>query len=103
MSLSQYWNACTKVMLRIPPVATLNTTTTATSRPPTQPGAPVARVTVRPAPTSCGSRYSQPMVTTRTLAIRRTDRDSVRASAKSGSVYAPERRSGAATSTSSTR
>ena len=84
--MSQYWNACTNVMLRMPPVATLKTTTTAISRPPTHSGAPVASDTVSPAPRSCGSRYSQPMVTTRMLAIRRTVRDSVRASAKSGSV-----------------
>ncbi len=56
VSLSQYWKAWTNVMLRMPPVATLNTTTAATSRPPTQPGAPVASRTVSPAPTSCGSR-----------------------------------------------
>ena len=45
VSFSQYWKACTNVMLRMPPVATLNTTTTATSRPPTQLGAPVVRLT----------------------------------------------------------
>jgi hypothetical protein len=86
VSFSQYWKDCTKVMLRMPPVATLKTTTAATSNPPTQTGAPVASRTVRPAPTSCGSKYSQPIVTTRMLAMRRTWRDSSRASAKSGSV-----------------
>jgi len=35
--------------------------------------------------------------------MRRTARDRNLISAKSGSVYAPDRRSGAATSTSSTR
>ncbi len=43
------------------------------------------------------------MSTTSTLDTRRTAIDSSRASAKSGSVYAPDRRSGADTSTSSTR
>ncbi len=43
------------------------------------------------------------MPTTSTEHSLRTPRDPSRASAKSGSVYAPERRSGAATSTSRTR
>src|SRR6478672_6432161 len=43
------------------------------------------------------------MPTTSTEQSVRTAREPSRASAKSGSVYAPERRSGAATSTSSTR
>src|SRR6266545_3518745 len=38
-SLSQYWNACTIVIARIPPPTTLTTTTTATSTAPTQLGA----------------------------------------------------------------
>ena len=43
------------------------------------------------------------MPITKRLATRRTGTDSSRASAKSGRVYAPDRRSGAATKTSSTR
>jgi hypothetical protein len=43
------------------------------------------------------------MITTRPVAIRRACTDRSRASAKSGSVYAPERRSGAATNSSSAR
>ncbi|SCE03521.1 hypothetical protein GA0115246_109687 [Streptomyces sp. SolWspMP-sol7th] len=56
MSFSQYWNACTKVMLRIPPAATARTTTVATSAPPNQRGAPVRIESVSPAPWSWGSR-----------------------------------------------
>lgn len=83
-------------------MATAVLTTKATTSPPTQCGAPVRISSVSPAPCSCGSRYSQPTPTTNSTAIRRTACDSSRASAKSGSVYAPERRSGAATSASST-
>ena len=43
------------------------------------------------------------MPTTSSDETRRTAREPSRASAKSGSVYAPERRMGAATMTSSTR
>jgi hypothetical protein len=43
------------------------------------------------------------MSTTNPLAMRRTIGDPSLISAKSGRVYAPERRSGAATSASSTR
>ena len=103
MSFSQYWKACTNVMLRIPPESTLRITTTAMTVPPTQPGAPVTVPNVMPAPWNCGSRYSQPMATTSRLETRRTTGDSSRTSAKSGSVYAPDLRSGAATSTSRTR
>jgi hypothetical protein len=56
VSLSQYWNACTNVMLRMPPEITLSTTTSATSRPPSQTGAPVTIRSVSPAPSSWGSR-----------------------------------------------
>ncbi|GAV43698.1 hypothetical protein Saa2_06653 [Streptomyces acidiscabies] len=86
MSFSQYWKACTKVMLRMPPAATVAVTTTATMTPPSQPGAPVRTVNVSPAPWSWGSRYSQPTPTTSPPASLRTVRDASRASAKSGSV-----------------
>lgn len=102
VSFSQYWKAWTKVTERIPPHATATVTTNATTSPPTQCGAPVRIPSVSPAPCNCGSRYSQPTPSTNSTAIRRTTSDSSRACAKSGSVYAPERRSGAATSTSST-
>src|SRR5215218_1672124 len=103
VSFSQYWKACTNVMLRMPPQNTLTRTTAPTSSPPTHGGVPATVPSERPAPWNCGMRYSQPTATTSREEVPRTDRDSSRASAKSGSVYAPERRSGAATSTSSTR
>ncbi len=103
VSLSQYWNACTNVTLRIPPDTTFTVTTTATISPPNQSGAPVTVCSVRPAPLNCGSRYSHAMAIASPLATRRTTGEENRASAKSGSVYAPDRRSGAATSVSSTR
>lgn len=56
VSLSQYWNAWTKVMLRIPPAATEITTTAATITGPSQPGAPVRISSVSPAPWSWGTR-----------------------------------------------
>ncbi len=97
VSFTQYWNACTNVMLRIPPAATLAVTTTPTTTAPSQYGAPATVARVSPAPCSCGTRYSQPMSTTNTVASRRSRREPSRSSAKSGSVYAPDRRSGAAT------
>ncbi len=86
VSLSQNWKAWTKVMLRMPPAATIAVTTTATITPPSQPGAPLSTVSVSPAPWSCGSRYSQPTPTTKAPASRRTPWEASRASAKSGSV-----------------
>ena len=56
MSFTQYWKACTNVMLRIPPTATLSVTTAPTTTAPTQDGAPVTVVRVSPAPCSCGTR-----------------------------------------------
>lgn len=56
VSFSQYWNAWTKVMLRMPPAATITVTTTATITAPSQSGAPVSTVRVSPAPCSWGSR-----------------------------------------------
>ena len=56
MSLSQYWNAWTKVTLRIPPLPTLTTTTTPTTTAPTHSGASMAAVRVSPAPWNWGSR-----------------------------------------------
>ena len=56
MSLSQYWKAWTKVMLRMPPEPMLASTTTPTISGPTQVGAPTAERRVSPAPWNCGSR-----------------------------------------------
>src|SRR5829696_3549467 len=53
VSFTQYWKACTKVMLRIPPTATLTVTTAPTTTAPTQAGAPVTVDRVSPAPCSC--------------------------------------------------
>ena len=74
-SLSQYWNACTTVIERMPPVATVMPTTTATTSEPAHCGAPVSACSVMPAPWSCGSRYSQPMSTTSADDVSRTFRD----------------------------
>src|SRR5688500_4344307 len=89
VSLSQYWNACTNVMLRIPPEITFVVTTTATTSAPTQSGAPVTVCRVSPAPCNCGSRYSHPIPSANTLATARTAGDANHDQAKSGSVYAP--------------
>jgi hypothetical protein len=56
VSLSQYWKACTNVMARMPPSATLPVTTTATSSEPHTYGPPVTVCRVSPAPWNCGTR-----------------------------------------------
>ncbi len=88
---------------RIPPAATTTPTMRATPTAPTHRGSPVVMPTVSAAPCSCGTMYSHPMRMTSTDVTLRTPRDSRRASVKSGTVYAPERRSGAATNSSSMR
>jgi len=55
VSFSQYWNACTKVIERMPPAATTTPTMTATPTAPTHRGSPVVMPTVRAAPCSCGT------------------------------------------------
>lgn len=55
-SLSQYCIAWTRVIERIPPAATLTSTTTATMRLPTAGEAPVTVCNARPAPWNWGSR-----------------------------------------------
>ncbi len=55
-SLAQYWNACTRVIARIPPPSTFTTTTALTTAVPTQVGSLVAVVRVSPALCSCGTR-----------------------------------------------
>ena len=98
MSLSQYWKACTKVMLRMPPAATAPVTTKATTSAADpvgragedlqrQPGALELGQQVEPADADDEERWR----------AGARPADSSRASAKSGRVYAPERRSGAAT------
>ena len=86
VSLSQYWNACTKVIERIPPPITVSSTTTPAATTPAQAGSGVSAVSARPAPCSCGSRYSQPMTSTSTVHTRRSPIEASRASAKSGTV-----------------
>ena len=56
VTLSQYWKACTNVMLRMPPLITFVSTTTPTTTAPSHSGAPSAAARVRPAPWNCGSR-----------------------------------------------
>ena len=56
VSFSQYWNACTKVIDRMPPKVTLAVTSRPTATTPTQEGSEVTTVRVRPAAWSCGSR-----------------------------------------------
>ena len=103
VSLSQYWNACTNVIARMPPSATLAVTTPPTSSAPSTYGPPVTVWSVRPAPWSCGTRYSQPMNSTNTVASLRSQREPRRTSQKSGSVNAPDRRNGPATNSSRAR
>jgi hypothetical protein len=56
VSFSQYWKACTNVMLRMPPKRTLTSTTVATSSPPTQGSLPATVPRDRPAPWNWGRR-----------------------------------------------
>ena len=86
VSLSQYWNAWTNVMDRIPPAATVRHTTTTTATEPTQDGRPVVMRMVSAAPWSCGTMYSQPTITTTRLVTLRTVREASLDSVKSGMV-----------------
>src|ERR671917_2176621 len=81
----------------------LNVTITMTTAAPIHSGWFETVATVSPAPCSCGTRYSQPMMITNTVQILRNGAELNRSSAKSGRVYAPDRRSGAATNSSSAR
>ena len=83
--------------LRMPPPTMTTSTVIDTSNPPTQVGVSSKICRARPAPCSWGNTYSQPIRTTSALAINLTFDDRSRASQKSGRVYAPERRNGAAT------
>ena len=55
VSLSQYWNAWTNVMERIPPATTVMQTTATTATGPTHAGSPVVIRMARAAPWSCGT------------------------------------------------
>jgi hypothetical protein len=86
-SFSQYWNACTTVIARMPPPNTLTITTTATIVAPSHDGVPGRMLfSARPAACSCGTTYRIPMNTTNTAASPRRPREPRRASQKSGSV-----------------
>src|SRR5882757_1940162 len=67
---------------------------------PTQYGVPVTTVSTSPAALNCGTRYRVAMTSTTTAESLRNPADPNRASAKSGTVSAPVRRIGAATSAS---
>ena len=56
VSLIQYCIAWTRVIERIPPMATATKTTTARTAPPIHVGQPVAWRNASPAPCTCGSR-----------------------------------------------
>ena len=104
VSFTQYWKAWTKVMLRIPPTATLSGDHHADHHradPGRRAGDRVAGSARRPA-TAAPGRASRSAPRSRWPAPRSAPECS-RASAKSGSVYAPERRSGAATYSSIAR
>jgi len=103
VSFSQYWNACTKVMERMPPNATFAVTTMPTSSAPITSGPPATVASVSPAPCICGTRYSQPMNTTNAVANVRSRGERRRNWQKSGSVNAPDLRSGAATKSNNAR
>lgn len=86
VSLSQYWNACTKVIDRIPPPTTFTITMSPTPTAPVQTGAPSRMLRVSPAPWNWGMRYSTQTTTTTTIAVLRTAVEESRNSAKSGTV-----------------
>ena len=56
VSFSQYWNACTNVMERIPPATTLAMTMPPTTSGPSQTGRPSRVFRASPAPWYCGTR-----------------------------------------------
>jgi hypothetical protein len=85
-SLSQYWNACTRVVARIPPLRTLITTIAATRDEPDHGGSPVMVARVSPATWNCGTMYSNPISTKNRVARWRSRAEPSRASAKSGRV-----------------
>ncbi len=70
---------------------------------PTQYGTSDTAVSSRPAATSWGTRYRPAITTTTTAQNRRSRVEPSRASANPGTVSAPERRIGAATSASISR
>ena len=56
VSLSQYWNACTNVIDRIPPATTLVMTIAPTATGPSHTGVPSSVLSASPAPWYCGTR-----------------------------------------------
>ncbi len=56
VSLSQYWNACTNVIDRMPPPTTVSSTRTPAAAIPLHAGSAVSVVRASPAPCSWGSR-----------------------------------------------
>src|SRR5262249_8297652 len=87
VSLSQYWNACTNVIDRMPPKTTVAITTTPAATTPLQDGRFGTTVaTVSHAPCSWGNRYIQPIMITKIVHTRCTEALRSRNSAKSGTV-----------------
>src|SRR5215204_2991848 len=84
----------------MPPSASVVLTTTPASTTPTQYGASLTTPSTSPAVRNCGTRYRKPITSTTTAESLRSPAEASRASAKSGTVSAPDRRIGAATSTS---
>jgi len=85
-SFTQYWNACTTVIERIPPPNAFTVTSTITNTMPTHGGTGMIVDSVSPAPCNCGTRYSTLITTTNTVHSRRNAVEPSRASAKSGNV-----------------
>ncbi len=86
VSFSQYWNAWTNVMDRIPPPTTFAITMAATTTGPIQNGSPRRIFRVRPAPWYCGTRYSTQITTTKSIVAVRSRGEASRNSVKSGTV-----------------
>src|SRR5690606_39365143 len=85
------WNACTYVAARIPPSASVMLTASPERMTPTQYGVPLTTLSTSPAVRNCGTRYSTLITSTTTAARRRRVTEPRRASAKSGTVRAPDR------------
>jgi hypothetical protein len=84
----------------MPPSASVIDTAAPATTTPTQYGVPLTRLSSRPAALNCGTRYIAAITITATAHSRRSPGDPSRAWAKSGTVSAPVRRIGAATSAS---
>ncbi len=102
-TLNQNWKACTNVIERMPPKNTVAITTAPAATAPVHSGRLVTIAMVSPAPCSWGSTYSQRISSVNSTHTRRTCAEPSRASAKSGTLNAPDRRIGAATNSNSAR